>query len=697
MTDANRSRRSEWVYVLALLLVCSFVWVASYHRWTAQAWATPITYASDALWGMASAKAVAAGEIFPFLPKHPVSLGAPFVANWNDYPSVEEGVLSWSGLLARLFGVFGGANLSVFAAHLFAALAFYFVCRHLRYDAMFAVAGSLVFSFSRYAFSRGLLHAGLTYYWHIPLGLLAVWWCTRERSLLDDRRRLAAGLAIAVLHGIQNPYYTWMFAQLLGLAAAYQLLRRAKLQTVLAPLLLLATAGFTFALMNADTFYSRLVLGPTGEVVARNYQGLEFYALKPIELILPVVHRVDWLHNWARETYFAKTMLIGEAGSPYLGVIGVLALLWLVWVSAAAITRSNARSIPPHAWVLLWILVYAVVGGINGIVGLFFQLFRGSNRYSIFILAVVLLFLVRQLTKTARSWHVAGRLALAGGIVAVALLDQIPPGLTAAIPTLHAQVEADREIVERLEAQLPRRAMIFQLPVASFPEAGRVGGMNDYEHFRPYLHARFLRFSYGSVRGRTREAWQKEVEMLGVARGMKMLERYGFATVWINRSGYPDGGAAVVDQLRSNGRGQVLAENHEFICIALQPSAKPELPPEFVSGLYDLETGGDDEWRWSSGDAVVILHNDTAADQTVRVAFEIGTIRPRAIEITVNGQVLLRSTVENDQERAVFNKRVLLRPGSNVIRLETDVPGELPGNGDPRKLAFRLWNFRVLD
>lgn len=139
--------------------------------------------------------------------------------------------------------------------------------------------------------------------------------------------------------------------------------------------------------------------------------------------------------------------------------------------------------------------------------------------------------------------------------------------------------------------------------------------MADYEHFRPYLHARSLRFSYGSVKGRTREARQKKVESLGVARGPSTLERYGFSAIWINRKGYPDAGAAVGEQLRTAGRSTVLAENPEFVCVVLVPSHTPELPPDFMRGWQELEAGDGQQWRRSSGSAALALQNPTDANK----------------------------------------------------------------------------------
>ena len=173
---ATRRTAIEALRVLGLVLVVTLLWCANYHRWTAEAWQAPISYSGDTWWGMAGAKAFADGEI-GLWDKSPVSLGAPFRGNWNDYPSIEELLIAWWGLLVRMFGIFLGSNLVLLVAHLLALLSFYFVCRRLHYSALFSAVGAVVFACSRFSFARSLHHLGLTYYWHIPLGILVVRYC----------------------------------------------------------------------------------------------------------------------------------------------------------------------------------------------------------------------------------------------------------------------------------------------------------------------------------------------------------------------------------------------------------------------------------------------------------------------------------------------------------------------------------------
>ncbi|HSH39760.1 MAG TPA: hypothetical protein VK993_13365, partial [Chthoniobacterales bacterium] len=396
-------KRQDLYYVAVLLVATMLIWCAAYNRWTAEAWRTPTTYGGDAWWGMAVAKAIATGEVLPVLPKQPESLGAPFVANWNDYPSVEEGLNAWWGLLARSFRILVGSNIALLAAHLFAALTFYLVCRRLRYERSFSAAGALLFAFSPYALWRGLPHLGLTYCWHLPLGILVVWWCLAKAPLMRSRRKLGLSIAVAVVFGMQNPYYTGILLQFLFLASLCQLVRRASWRQVLAPIVVVGSfAVVTFLLMNVDTFFWRSTGAASGGAVARSYQHLEVYALKPIELIVPKQHRLETLARWTEEHYFTKAALLGEAGAAYLGVVALGAFAWLVWVAFERLAKRTAAPVPSHLLFIVWVCAYSVVGGINGIVGFALELFRGTNRYSIVILLLLLLFLVRELSRLAR-------------------------------------------------------------------------------------------------------------------------------------------------------------------------------------------------------------------------------------------------------------------------------------------------------
>ncbi|MDQ3315607.1 MAG: hypothetical protein M3505_13475, partial [Verrucomicrobiota bacterium] len=74
----------------------------------------------------------------------------------------------------------------------------------------------------------------------------------------------------------------------------------------------------------------------------------------------------------------------------------------------------------------------------------------------------------------------------------------------------------------------------------------------------------------------------------------------------------------------------------------------------------------------------------------------IETPQPRIIDLAVNGQRIFHRSLTAEDGRVGVNFPVVFSSPTTLIRFQTDVPGQVPGNGDPRKLAFRVLNFQVL-
>jgi hypothetical protein len=253
----------------------------------------------------------------------------------------------------------------------------------------------------------------------------------------------------------------------------------------------------------------------------------------------------------------------------------------LTWLSAAATTSylRRPRGFVPAAFLAVaWILIESVVGGLNGILGtLGFVFFRATSRYSIWIMALVLLWAVVRVSRSAFARRRAG---VIGGLAAgaLALLDQLPPPRSAAeIAKNSAAVASDAALARSLEALLPPGAMLFQLPVVDFPEGARVHHATDYAHLRPYLHATRLRFSYGADKGEGRDAWQRRAEALAPEALADALERCGFSGLLVDRSGYEDGALALRQRLAASGRQESFeSPDKDFLFIRLRPAAVPQ-------------------------------------------------------------------------------------------------------------------------
>ena len=571
MNHDQKNLLTRWGPFALLLVVVGLAWCAANGIWTLGALTEPTAYLdpekADVVHSLALLKATARGE-FPLLGwKSVEQLGAPFTANWNDWPFVEELLVLAFGLLSRLLGLFAGLNVAMLLGNILAAATFYGVARHLDCRPAWSFVSALAFGLAPFIFAQSPYHITCEWVWHVPLFLLVWRWVSTEPGIVPRSRQFWQACGIGFLTGCLNPYFSNALCQLTLLGGGIQFLRNRARPAMLSTLAVIGAAAVAFALMNVDTWTYKLVHGPNEGALVREYKWLEIYGLKIKDLFIPpVTHRSDTLATFSKAHRQVAVLL--DEGASYQGIIGLACLLWLVATSVRAMIDRRERDVPIEAWQVLWIVLMFTTGGLNAIIGtLGFTMFRGGCRYSIVILAITLLWAARRLSvmqaasEADHSSVATKRLWTAAAVAAsfVILWDQVPRAPTAEETAMIARhVKADREFAEKMEAALPEGAMIFQLPVMEFPESP-IPGVPPYDHFRPYLYSRNLRYSFGSMKGRDRENWQPAVQRLllqgatlnqesqriqfniaNVSKAVDELKKLGFSAIYINRNGFPD-------------------------------------------------------------------------------------------------------------------------------------------------------------
>lgn len=562
----GRLSRADALCAVLLSLFIVAAWCLSYGRTSREAWTTPVTYRGDALFLMAYLKAAQQGHVRPGASLEVPELNAPYGANWNDHPRTLRAVFMAAGLVSRRAGLFVTMNALLLCAHVLAGVAFFVVARHFGARREWALTGALAFGLSHYLFWRSLDHLDLALAWHIPLCVLVVTWAASRRAVPPGSRRFVAAALICVVTGLHNPYYACLFAQFLLLAAVAQAVRpRGRVGD---PLLLLSVLVAAFLAENAGSLAYAWSHGANA-AAARPYGNLERFALKPLELLVPPPG--FGLAGWGRiaRAYWDGRLYRGEGGSPYLGLLGALALLWLAGTSALGLLRRPAKAPPAAAAAVAWIVAFSMLGGGNQLVGILgFLWLRGTNRFSVWVLALVLLYLVTRRLPRGRAGH-----ALAALAAVITLADQVPRrGSREEVARTRRAVAEDEAFVAAVEHALPSRAMLFMMPLIEFPEGRPVLGVAEYEHLRPYLYSSALRYSFGTDKGRPREAWQLDVAALPVPRMLDALEQCGFAGILLNRRAYPAHAADMLDQMR--GARRYVTASHpvgDYVLVRLWP------------------------------------------------------------------------------------------------------------------------------
>jgi phosphoglycerol transferase len=217
----------------------------------------------------------------------------------------------------------------------------------------------------------------------------------------------------------------------------------------------------------------------------------------------------------------------------------------------------------------------AVLLATTGGFGAFFILLtrpwiRGFNRISVFIaffsFFALALLLDRAYRRYATGWKSRGLAwGLLAAVLAAGVLDQASVRSVPRYAYLKKEFANDAAFVRAVETSLPEHARIFQLPYMLFPEHGRLQRMDDYDLFRGYLHSKHLHWSYGAMKGRPAELWQREVASKSPAELVQALALAGFSGIYIDRYGLPDGARALEKQLADALHvGPLVSGNHRL-------------------------------------------------------------------------------------------------------------------------------------
>lgn len=550
----NRARR-DWLTALGTGGVVAVGWGLAHRLLMGEQRLTdPLAYDGDAMLALGAVAAARRGDYLPFLSKELPSLGAPFVASWNDWP-ISEDVLLWLvGLVARGVGTIAAVNLGYLVACVTAAISFFLVARRFAVRREAAALGAVLFGLSNYIAVRGVHHFSLTFVWVIPWNVLVGSWLASRRGLPFGSRRFALAAVTTVGTAWGFAYYSFFASQLYVLGTVAGAVRHGWSRQRLRPAM--ALAGLFCAALVAvhlDSVVWLVKHGRNAAAMARGPSGAEMFALKPIELFVPGEgHRLA-LGRLVGRREVQQAVVTGEFPSQYLGLLGALALVALC-VSAARLVMRG-RYGPAVAWAGLagWLMAAHSVGGLNSLLYLLdSRVFRSTNRASVVLLAVVLLFAGQWLGRFWARRPARVRWAVAAGLAAGGTWEQLPSDGNS-MASLQQVAAADRELVSRLEQALAPSSMVFQLPAMAFPEVPPTLGVETYEQFRPTIYATSLRFSHGDVKGRRNAEWKFRLAALPPEQLVAELKTASFSAIYLNRKGYADGGAELERALSSLG------------------------------------------------------------------------------------------------------------------------------------------------
>lgn len=600
-----------------------------------------------------------------------------------------------------------------------------------------ALVASLLFTFLPYHFLRGENHLFMASYYLIPLMVMVIVQFTLGHSWRPGdphsqhpstwRRPTGAPLLITVVvcvivafSGLYEAFFACFFLLMAGIAAA---LASKRVAPLLIAGLLIALTTTTFLITLAPTFVYRHRNGANPEVTRRPAEDAERYGLKITQMLLPVSgHRIAGLAA-LKERYNHRAPLVNENDFASLGIVGSAGFLLLIGrIFYQHPTPSSSARQQLLVALSLFTLIAVLLATIGGFSSLFALLIspqiRGYNRISVYVaffaLFGVAIWLEHFVKRAASRIGRLARYGMVGALLPLGLLDQTTPGFVPPYAALQTEYTSDAAFVRQIESLVPAQAMIFQLPYMPFPESPPVDTLLDSGLFRGYLHSTQLRWSYGAMRGREGDLWQRELAAKPMDQFVETLAFAGFSGIYLDRYGYRDRGAAAEVALSGLlGNGPIITSaNRRLVFFGLTEYAQklrarytlaawearrewaqhPVLP-QWVGGFSGLEGTAEKSWRWCATQGELILHNTSHQARQVRLEMSFSTGYEEVTTLQINSP-WFSNRLTIDQASQPFSTTLTVHPGQHRIRFtSTAKPVHAPN--DSRILVFRVMNFRL--
>jgi hypothetical protein len=693
----------------------------------------PFAYGSDALGAQAIVKTVISGGWV--WTNH--SLGAPFGQQFYDYPIATDDL---NYLTIKVIGFFfddSARAMNVFFLFTFVAdgLCSYAVFRWLRLSIPTSIVCAVLFADAPYHLFRGEIHLMLSSYWSVPMGAYLILSVLDGRTMFTRRRegfgvlrrwltlRNLFLVIVCMAIGSLGVYYA-MFTALVLLPAGCATAVRSRGWTALVhAIMLCAVIGATTFANDLPSAIYRHEHGVDAIVAHRLPEESELYALKFVEMVLPVPdHRIPALSR-LRAKYDSTAPVVGEGAQQSLGIVAALGLIWLLAVvlGAAAGVGRDAAWLRRHrqlGFAAMTAFLVGTLGGISAVIGyLISPQIRGWDRISIVIAFFALSAVGLGVDALRRRIGQRRRLVWLGAIGVLGLVGIYDGSSRYVIPpyrTLASQYGADAAFVHQIQTQVPHDAMIYQLPYIAFPENGPTFAMSDSDQMRGYVHATTgLRWSSGSMKGRPQD-WAASSDGLSARTLVDGVVAAGFSGIWIDRFGYADLGAAVESGIQAVlGAPPIVSRDNRHWFFSLLPyatrfkSREPEsalaglrhallYPPATTwgSGFYADEGFGS---RWAAPTATVAVNNTSDAATRLVMVAAISTRSSRGrypLNITLPDGTVDDLTINSKPRKIMLS--FTDPPGKHAITFRSTAP-IVPAPNDPRSLAVRYDGLDISD
>jgi len=700
-------------FLLTIVSVITFFYI--YRSWGFHL-NIPYFYRGDGLWNMAGIKGFM--ENGSFLVNK--NIGATFGSNYYDYPG-SEGLYNTSIIFLSIFikDPVSILNFYYLLTYIITSAVSFFTLKYFKVSSNLAVLASLIISFLSYHVGKGTGHISLGTYYMIPLVLIVLYWIYSNQLEVSIniknifKSKLLYSVIILFLLANSGIYYSLFTISFLTVTGVISSFERKNIKHLLFSLFLSAIVTTGIFINLAPNIIHAYKYGRNPKVAARSYNESEYYGLKLIDLFMPVTSfHNDYVRKY-KERYDTMTFTHGESSS-YLGIIGSIG--FLILILNLFNKKSSDKKINLLSFLNLWAVSLAITSGIGTMIGyLLTSQIRVYSRISIFIAIFSIFALCFVLDKHLRKLK-KYNLVINGIFILIfifAILDQAKIKSSDFKGTSKLYL-SDKSFIQQIEKETKGEGIIFQLPYKAFPETAAVNSLTDYDLFRPYIHSKKTKWSYGIIKETPEDQWIKDVSSLPIEEMAKKLTVSGYTGIYLDTAGYSDKGEEIIQQLSVileekpiiSKQGDLvyfsLEKYYEKILSALGKEKFQEMRNDarmlpiiiwWDKNFYPEETDGQDTWRWSKKRSSFSIINGNKEKKKIILAFSAVSNYSEYSNLIISSKLFTRSLRINGV-KTNFKKEIELPPGKTEVKFDTDSKKVALPNATT-ELYFRIFNLKI--
>jgi hypothetical protein len=667
--------------------------------------------------------------------------GFPLGMNLNYFPGIDITENTFAMIVNTItVGTFTGVNLLIVLTFPLVAALAYVVIRMTGLKGALAIALAVAFTFIPFHWGRALGHTYLATLYSAVIGMglvLAVGSGMFSRLATQSRRRQRVWfwvvIAIMVITVAWTGVYYAAFTLILGAAALlWRFAHKATWRTLarevipFAGIVVMAILGFLPSVLTTRgdpplamlserlpyesvTFAGNLAMAflplPQSQL-----PGLDFYNRSIVEAIgaapygesTAITNHGTWITSLALLVFVIGLIVRARTPRPVDGTdtrvgLGLIAYLTVVTM----------------LFFVPWGLNYLLAGTVTAQI-------RAWNRLVPLLLLLFILGAAAALANTKFASRAKVAIPAAVVVLALTAVDAVLPfkgPYSDSIARGSELSDAGRDYAQQVQQVIPEQCGVLQLPFMPYPEFGKVGEVNDYDHFWTSITNPGKGWSYGAVKNTDAVVWASQLPQVPTDEQVALLRASGFCAIHLDTRGYiteqliplqQDLAARFGDPVATALPSEDGVDQWEFYDITGAAAASDDEAQAFLHQPFigidfatatPRESSMGDAWWWTRQNVALLTIVPTKPEWPVTsvagaiAAPECGPV-PVTVTLTAGDDQVSTTVLGKPNVPAPF-ELALPQPSTDPAILTIDTPGEgCPVNENGERAFAQVLNLQ---